>query len=281
VNHSIYNATYAVAVPGSSLLLAQAATEDRVQVLDMGRTLLQKGTAPDAVIKAITDPALDGAFFAVFPYYTVRQYGVVDVKGRTAGYTGPLLDLLYATAVSLPKTDQSHRHGTTGSYAYSAQGNVVTKRTVQTLQSTFVGSSGCDLADRLMEAVDAVSTAGEGDARCIVDGFTAGVHAPIPGTGAYLHVENPDGTDLVHIDVVGDGTFNPVKRLREEYDAWRAKHPCPLPKWPSGAPVFPPTWDHGAEVYPPWWPSSASTVVARFALLICCTIAVICGLEFC
>jgi hypothetical protein len=107
---------------------------------------------------------------------------------------------------------------------------------------------GCDLADRLMIAVEAGGIEGAGDQRCIDDHAT-------PAAGGFVHVDNPDGTVVVHIDVVGDGTFNPLLELRQQYDKWRAMNPCPGSSGdtfspsssPSASPVATPPMTSGAR----------------------------------
>lgn len=50
-----------------------------------------------------------------------------------------------------------------------------------------------------------------------------------PGLQAYIHVDDMEGNELLHIAVEPDGTLgiNPFDELRDKYFEWRAKNPCP------------------------------------------------------
>lgn len=226
---SLYAETY-FSIPGEAVLFAQGSLYNRDHVLQKAGELMEEGAAPEEVISTITDPSFDGGeFLAGYPLlYQLRQYGMIDSQGRTAGYSGSGLDELYeSNLINVFGSDQSHTSGKVGeALTYTAQGNIVTNDTVALLESTFVNSMGCGIADRLMEAVEAVSISGNGDMRCTNASKTNWVEKSIPGASAYIHVENADGTVLVHIDVVGNGTFNPLETLREKYDEWRLTNAC-------------------------------------------------------
>ena len=87
-------------------------------------------------------------------------------------------------------------------------------------QSEAAFAGGCDLADRLMLALEAGAQNGEGDSRCTGGG--------IPSDSGFLHVDNADGSVLLHISVTDTGPQSPLPELRQMYDAWRATNPCPL-----------------------------------------------------
>jgi uncharacterized Ntn-hydrolase superfamily protein len=142
---------------------------------------------------------------------STRQYGIVDLAGRAAGYSGGMT-LAYA----------EDRQGTLGPITYSVQGNILTSAAVLD-QAVAALPDGCDLPDRLMRALEAGAANGEGDTRCTPDG--------IPADSAFLQVDRegePAGTYLV-LDVTDTAPESPVALLRAEYDAWRATHPCPAP----------------------------------------------------
>ena len=223
---SIFDSLHS-AVPGLGVLNAQALGQNETSPpVIMALILLGNETNPSDIIDVITTDQVDpGLLLEGYPNSQMRQYGIVDMKGRAAGYTGSKLEEIYVTFFSLLDTAQVDTQGSSGNaFTYSAQGNVVTNETVPSVEKGFLGlleeGMGCDLADRLMIAVEAGGADGAGDKRCLNDYGT-------PAAGAFLHVDNADGTVLVHIDIVGNGTSNPLLSLREQYDEWRALNPCP------------------------------------------------------
>ena len=136
---------YGVA-PGFGAVHAQAqvneAGRDRaVQLLGMGQT-------PDAVIAAITAAGFDSNAAR-------RQYGVVDVMGRSAGFTGSQ-NSMFADDLQ----------GSIDGFTYSVQGNILTGADVLEQASDAFEGGGCDLADRLMRALEAGAKNNQGDTRC-------------------------------------------------------------------------------------------------------------------
>ena len=93
--------------------------------------------------------------------------------------------------------------------------NVVAEGTVTSLYDGFLGGGGednhhCDMAGRLISAINSVVEGGLGDMRCIND------HDRISATGAFLHIDNADGTELIHINIIGNGTLEPVEEMRQK-----------------------------------------------------------------
>ncbi len=163
---------------------------------------LGQGTAPAQIIQNITAASFDAQSGS-------RQYGIVDVQGRAAGFTGNgTLDFA------------DDRQGTTGTYAYSVQGNILTGVAVLTQAATAFEGGGCDLADKLMRALEAGAQNQQGDSRCTPD---------IPSDGAFVQVDRPNETrgSYLRLRVDATGTRNPITLLRADFDAWRADHPCP------------------------------------------------------
>ena len=106
-----------------------------------GLALLREGLAADEVLTRLTD-ADDGR--------SERQLGVVDGQGRAASYTG---DECNAWA--------GHRTGE----GYAAQGNIlVSEETVAAIALTGLVTVGTQLAERLVDCLDAAQAAG-GDSR--------------------------------------------------------------------------------------------------------------------
>jgi hypothetical protein len=234
-------------------------------VYDLGEALLLNSTDPEVIIEEITDPLLDkdnnllvkllnflGFFLgnATYDYHQLRQYGCVDLMGRAAGYEDPTLkEFYYDTGDidemgggSLFNYTQNHMTGTIDTFAYSAQANICTQNTVSTLVDNFVqgNSAGgpCDLADRLYHAISAPTlmlreamrtndtSLMAGDVRCFGNSF-GGNTGPNPQTALtmYLHVDNPDGSELVHIDIVNptDNPYaDPFIAFEQSYKAWRS-----------------------------------------------------------
>ncbi len=104
-----------------------------------------------------------------------------------------------------------------GRYNYQAIGNVVKNGTVNALQVGFENEGNefkfgtCDMAGKLMAAMYEVVHGGFGDERCLeVYGTFA--------AGAYIHVDNADGTTLLHIDeIYNDDNTEPVEALKEKF----------------------------------------------------------------
>jgi uncharacterized Ntn-hydrolase superfamily protein len=190
-------------VPGTGAVHAQA------QFSMAGRNravqLLGQAQSPQQIIQAITANAFDNNAAS-------RQYGVVDVTGRSAGFTG---------GSTLPFADDVQ--GTIGTFAFSVQGNILTSEAVLTQARSAFEAPACDLAARLMAALEAGGDNGEGDSRCTGDG--------IPSDSAYLQVDVPDAAagSFLSLRVPTSGDENPLPLLRAQFDAWRLTSPCPAP----------------------------------------------------
>jgi len=169
---------------------------------DQAVLLLGMNVAPADIISMITASAFD-------PNAATRQYGVVDLMGRSAGFTG--------TGAQSYKED---RQGTAGSYTYSVQGNILTSKNVIDHAETAFRTTGCDLADKLMLALEAGATGGEGDSRCTPNG--------IPSDAASVEVDRGGETagSFLKLSVAGTGRTSAVVQIRAMFDSWRAAHPC-------------------------------------------------------
>ncbi len=191
------------AVPGVGVVHAQAHYLSRAR--DEAVELLRAGENPPAVLAALLDPAFDADS-------RQRQYALVDVLGDTAAFTGPLAD---AVATSL--------QGQVGAFAYSVQGNLLTSPSVVERAAARFEASGCDLAERLLGALEAGALDGEGDRRC--------TNAGIPSDSAFLQVESPALPlgEYLALSVPTSGAQSPLPALRAEFEVWRSSHPCPAP----------------------------------------------------
>lgn len=189
-------------IPGRGVVHAQAYYS--LNARDRAAELLERGDTPVAVLDAITLPSFDSRV-------AIRQYGVVDVRGATAGFTG---------TGTMPFAGD--RQGTVPPFSYSVQGNILTSAKVLEQAAAAFQQNGCDLAERLMVALEAGAHEGQGDSRCTSKG--------IPSDSAFLQVERPgvaEGNYLsLHVETSGEE--NPLPLLRAKLDAWRAQHPCPV-----------------------------------------------------
>jgi len=224
----------AVVVPGKGVAACQAA----VDITHRDQTLvyeeLQKGTAPARIIEMLS---ADRAF-------PVRQFGIVDLQGRTAGHSG-------TRNGSVSQDMQGQVPGT--EIYYSIQGNILRPdNVVPRAVEAFVASTGA-LTDRVMAALGAADDAG-GDSRCTCPPVKPGAAAPaIPCDGrtshvAYILMANPtdsagprshnDGQYSLYLTVSQPGArkgagqiregenLNPVKTLQMRYAAWRKMQPA-------------------------------------------------------
>ena len=60
----------------------------------------------------------------------------------------------------------AHLTGSADGYTFAAQGNILTSSKVVERMSDAFAASGCDLAERLVLALEAAGEQGEGDSRC-------------------------------------------------------------------------------------------------------------------
>jgi MYXO-CTERM domain-containing protein len=197
---SVYN-IYGSA-PGRGVVHAQAffnagARDRAIERLLAGRT-------PEEIVQEITGAAFD-------PDAARRQYAVLDVSGASARFTG--------TGASAYAGDLG---GRSGNFVYAAQGNIITGRGVLERAGTAFEGGGCDLADRLMRALEAGAEGGEGDTRCTPGG--------IPSDGAFIEVDRPgeDAGGYLRLRVENSSPDNPITLLRTQFEVWRTAHPCPV-----------------------------------------------------
>ena len=189
-------------VPGHGVVHAQAYYS--LNARDRAAELLERGDTPIAVLDAVTLPSFD-------PKVAIRQYGVVDVRGTSAAFTG---------TGTMPFAGD--RQGTVPPFAYSVQGNILTSAKVLEQAAAAFQQSGCDLAEHLMVALEAGAHEGQGDSRCTGKG--------IPSDSAFLQVERPGvpegGYLSLHVESSGDES--PLPLLRAKLETWRLQHPCPV-----------------------------------------------------
>ena len=222
----------AVVVPGKGVAACQAGVDNTHANQMLVYAELKKGTPPERIIELLSaDPAFQS-----------RQFGIVDLEGRSAGHSG--LTNGYVT-----QDIQGRVPGT--QIFYSIQGNILRPgEVVPNAVKAFLGATGA-LTDRVMAAMEAADASG-GDSRCTCpapppDGAAAAI--PCDGRTAfvayilmaerndpsgdshnngkyamYLTVNQPDqgGPNAIK---PGEN-LNPVKTLRLRYDAWRRQQPA-------------------------------------------------------
>jgi uncharacterized Ntn-hydrolase superfamily protein len=187
--------------PGRGAVASQAASNRAGR--DRAVELLMTDVAPDQIITTLTSPAFDRGAAS-------RQYGVVDMMGRAAGHSG-------ATNGVFSNDVQGDFEG----FTYSIQGNILTGAAVLTQAQTAFRGQACDLADRLMRALEAGAANGQGDRRCTPAGA--------PSDSAFIQVDLPGQPvgSYLRLSVVAPRRTNPLTGLRAQFDVWRRTHPCP------------------------------------------------------
>jgi hypothetical protein len=223
----------AVVVPGKGVAACQSSVDGTHQNQMLVFNELKKGTDPSRIIELLSaDPAFQS-----------RQFGIVDLQGRSAGHSG-LTNGYVAQDIQgrVPGTD----------IYYSIQGNILRPgEVVPNAVKAFLAAKGA-LTDRVMAAMEAAD-AGGGDSRCTCPPAPAdGSQPAIPCDGktaqvAYILMaeskdtngdSHNDGKYAMYLTVTQPGpnkgpnaikegeNLNPVKTLRMRYDAWRKLQPA-------------------------------------------------------
>jgi hypothetical protein len=221
----------AVVVPGKGVAACQAGVDGTHANQMLVYRELQKGTPPERILELLSaDPA-----------YQSRQFGILDLTGRSAGHSG--LANGYVT-----QDIQGQVPGT--QIYYSIQGNILrTGDVIPNAVRAFVQTQGA-LTDRVMAALETADQYG-GDSRCSCPPLPEGsAPPPIPCEGrtsyvAYILMSNPgdqggdshsNGQYAMYLTVAqpeqggphaitAGENLNPVKTLRLRYDRWRATQP--------------------------------------------------------
>jgi hypothetical protein len=223
----------AVVVPGKGVAACQAAVDGTHANQMLVFRELQKGTEPSRIVELLS----------VDPAFQTRQFGIVDLQGRHAGHSG--LGNGYVSQ------DVQGRVPGTAIY-FSIQGNILRPGSVvPNAVQAFLATKGA-LTDRVMAAMEAADGSG-GDSRCTCPPWpTDGSKPAVPCDGRtshiayilmadandtsgashndgkyamYLTVSQP-GADRGPGQIVAGENLNPVKTLRQRYDAWRSTQPA-------------------------------------------------------
>src|SRR5215510_4073190 len=208
----------AIIIPGIGVAAAQANVDRTRKLQNLIATELKRGTDPVRIVELLK---------AEDPQHPSRQYGIVDLKGRAAGYSG-------ATNGKQSLDRQGTVSGTEISFAI--QGNILAgDEVIEEAVKAFTNTKGT-LADRVIAAMEAADSKG-GDRRC---NCNTPPDPPAPCNNKTAHVAYivvagrndrmgqglNDGAYSLEIqvtdqDIKPDENDNPVKTLRLRYDRWR------------------------------------------------------------
>src|SRR5690606_12083928 len=166
----------AIVVPGVGVAAAQAGADNTRRNQNLIYQELQKGTSPEEIIELLkADSAIER-----------RQFGIVDMQGRTAGFSGS-----GNGAVSLWMSDRVP--GT--QIVFSVQGNVLASDEVVYQAARAFREGEGDMLERMMRAMEVAEREG-GDRRCTCasDPQPAATRACTMKTAhvAYILLADPD-----------------------------------------------------------------------------------------
>ena len=240
----------AVIVPGKGVAACQAGVDGTHKNQMLVFEELKKGTDPKRIIEMLSqDPAFQS-----------RQFGILDLQGRSAGHSG-------LTNGYVSQDVQGQVPGT--EIFYSIQGNILRAGfVVPNAVQAFIRTTGT-ITDRVMAAMEAADGSG-GDSRCNCPPWPTDGTAPAvacdgrTSTVAYILAADPKDTNgdshnngkySVYLTTSQPGpekgpyqiktgeNLNPVKTLRVRYDAWKKTqhaannglpNPLPPPAPPQG-----------------------------------------------
>lgn len=208
----------AIVVPGAGVAAAQAGVDVTRENQALIYEQLHEGTDPRLILDMLYgDPNIQR-----------RQFGIVDLQGRSIGFSG---NGNSAASLSI----QGRVPGT--DIYYSVQGNILASDAVVQNAARALERAEGDVMDKVMAAMEAADAAG-GDRRCTCE--TPPVpDAPCDGRNAhvaYIVAADPDDSEgesfndgdyFMFIDVTDHNieaaeNGNPVITLRMRYDAWKA-----------------------------------------------------------
>jgi uncharacterized Ntn-hydrolase superfamily protein len=217
----------AVIVPGIGVAACQAAADNTHQNQMTVFEELKKGTDPARIIEILhMDPDIER-----------RQFGILDMQGRSAGHNGMRNS---AASLFVP--------GHVGDYYFQVQGNTLfSDQVMYEAALAFTRAKGT-LADHVIAAMEAADAKG-GDKRCNCE-TEPKPNAPCDGKTAhvaYILIANKDdvtesshnrGKYYAYIRVTDDDirpteNGNPVKTLRMRYDAWKKAGSKPFSTVPT------------------------------------------------
>lgn len=186
---------------------------------------LQNGTSPEDIIDVLA---------ALGNQHQSRQYGILDTRYRTVTFTGTNAGEWRGGVV-----------GFDGDIYYAVQGNVLTGEPVITAAEQAILDTHGDLPDKLMAAMEAARAFG-GDGRCSCSAIApTSCGSPPPDFEKSAHIGfmlvsrtgDVDGTCTAALGCANGDYFmefnvpfqtpsdpDPVLRLNDMFNAWRAVH---------------------------------------------------------
>jgi len=207
----------AIVVPGRGVAAAQAGVDNTRANQRLIYGELQRGTDPQQIIEQLkADPNIDR-----------RQFAIVDLQGRLAGFSGQRNN-----PASLDRQDVVPGTG----IFFSIQGNILMSDEVVTAAMEAFKSATGSLADRVMAAMES-SDGNGGDKRCTCD-TEPKPNAPCAAKTSHVaYILAADKNDasgesfndgqyamyisVTNADITPAENANPVKTLRLRYDAWK------------------------------------------------------------
>src|SRR3954454_14527373 len=219
----------AVIVPGIGVAACQAGADNTHRNQMTVFEELKKGTEPAKIIEILhMDPDIER-----------RQFGILDLQGRSAGHNG-----------SGNSSASLYVPGHVGDFYFQVQGNTLfSDQVMYEAALAFTRATGT-LADHVMAAMEAADAKG-GDKRCNCeteprpkapcDGKTAHVaYIVIADKGEVTEKSHNQGTYFAYLRVTDDDikpteNANPVKTLRMRYDAWKKAGAKPFSTVPTVA----------------------------------------------
>jgi uncharacterized Ntn-hydrolase superfamily protein len=209
----------AIVVPGVAVAAAQAGVDRTRANQTLIYEQLKDGMDPRLILDMLKDD----------PDIERRQFGIVDLQGRSIGFSG--------TENGAASLSRQGRVPGTDIY-YSVQGNILASDAVVLNAARALEEAPGDITDKVMAAMEAADAAG-GDSRCTCD--TEPVpDAPCDGRNAHVAYilaadrNDPEGESFndgryaMFIDVTDENirpteNGNPVITLRMRYNAWQAE----------------------------------------------------------
>ena len=208
----------AVIVPGIGVAAAQANVDRTRRAQNLIARELRRGTDPAEILEMLA---------AQDSNHQTRQYGIVDLKGRSAGFSG-------SQNMQAAIDRQGKVEGT--EIYFSIQGNILASNDVVEDAVKALTKAKGTLADRVMAAMEAADARG-GDKRCSCGSLP---DPPAPCSNKTAHVsyivvagkndKSGDGfndgdysldIEVTDKDIQANEDDNPVKTLRMRYDRWR------------------------------------------------------------
>lgn len=210
----------AIVVPGIGVAAAQAGVDRTRENQKLIFRELQKGTDPAQILAMLKeDPNIES-----------RQFGILDMKGRHADFSG-------SKNQQSSLAEEGQVPGTT--VYYSIQGNILMSDDVVHAAAAAFRDEHGSLTDRVMAAMEAADGKG-GDKRCTCDSEPK-VDAPCSAKTAHVaYILRGDKNDkngesfndgqygmyisVTNGDIKETENANPVKTLRMRYDEWKKAH---------------------------------------------------------